>query len=80
MENEGLLRIIVLAVGLGLFHWALVPITLERLFSTPKVIGSRGMWALAIVALTCVGSLAYLLINPDPEDEKRFNTECCRDR
>ncbi|MDM8000511.1 MAG: hypothetical protein QUS33_11075 [Dehalococcoidia bacterium] len=80
MESEGLIRILVFAVGLGLFHWALVPVMLERLFSRPKVVGSRGLWALAIVTLTCVGSLLYLLVHPDPDDESSLNRECCRGR
>ena len=69
MEREALVRVIVLAVGLGVIHWAVVPMVLERLFSRPKVFGSRAVWGLAIVSLTCVGSLAYLLVHPDPENE-----------
>jgi uncharacterized membrane protein YwzB len=80
MENEALVRIIVLAVGLGIIHWAVVPMVLERLFSRPKVVGSRALWGLAIVGLTCVGSLAYLLIHPDPEKETDLDRECCRDK
>ena len=80
MEREAVLRIVVLAVGLALIHWAVVPMVLERLFCRPKVIGSRFIWGVAIVSLTCVGSLAYLLIHPDPEDEAGLDRECCRDR
>jgi len=80
MEKEALVRILVLAVGLGVIHWAMVPIMLERLFSRPKVLGSRAMWGLAIVTLTCVGSLAYLVVHPDPENETGINRETCRDR
>ena len=80
MEREALVRVIVFAVGLGVIHWAVVPMVLERLFSRPKVLGSRTMWGLAIVVLTCVGSLAYLVVHPDPEDERSLDRECCRDR
>jgi uncharacterized membrane protein YwzB len=78
MEREALLRIIVLAVGLGVIHWAVVPMVLERLFSRPKVVGSRALWGIAIVCLTCVGSLAYLLVHPDPDNTKDFDREACR--
>ncbi len=80
MENEALVRILVVAVGLGVIHWAMVPMMLERLFSRPKVLGSRAMWGLAIVTLTCVGSLAYLVVHPDSEEEKGLDRECCRNR
>lgn len=78
METEALVRILVLAVGLGVIHWAVVPMVLERLFSRPKVVGSKAIWGVAIVCLTCVGSLAYLLVHPDAEDEKGVGRECCR--
>ena len=69
METEALVRIIAFAVGLGVIHWAVVPMVLERLFSRPKVVGSKFLWGVAIVSLTCVGSLAYLLVHPDAESE-----------
>ena len=69
MERDALVRIIAFAVGLGIIHWAVVPMVLERLFTRPKVVGSRALWGIAIVTLTCVGSLAYLLVHPDPENE-----------
>jgi uncharacterized membrane protein YwzB len=69
MEREALVRIIAFAVGLGVIHWAVVPMVLERLFSRPKVVGSKFLWGVAIVSLTCVGSLAYLLVHPDGENE-----------
>ena len=80
MENEALLRIIVLAVGLGIIHWSVVPMVLERLFSRPKVFGNRALWGIAIVCLTCVGSLAYLLVHPDAENETGLDKEYYRQR
>jgi uncharacterized membrane protein YwzB len=80
MEREAVVRIIVLAVGLGVVHWAFVPMVLERLFSRPKVAGSRALWGLAIVSLTCVGSLVYLLVHPDPDNETGLDGECCRNK
>jgi hypothetical protein len=79
MEREVVVRIIALAVGLGLIHWAVVPMVLERLFCRPKVLGSRALWGVAIVSLTCLGSLAYLLVHPDVENETGLDREGCRD-
>ena len=80
MESEALIRVIVFSVGLGLIHWAMVPVTLERLFSRPKVVGSKALWAVAIVCLTCVGSLAYLLMHLDAEVESGLDRQCYRYR
>jgi len=80
MESEALVRVIAFAVGLGVIHWAVVPMVLERLFSRPKVVGSRALWGVAIVCLTCVGSLAYLLVHLDAENETGLDGERCRDR
>jgi hypothetical protein len=79
MEREVVVRIIALAVGLGLIHWAVVPMVLERLFCRPKVLGSRALWGVAIVSLTCLGSLVYLLVHPDVENETGLDREGCRD-
>ena len=78
MEREAVVRIIALAVGLGIIHWAFVPMVLERLFCRPKVFGSRALWGVAIVSLTCLGSLAYLLVHPDVENEADLERECYR--
>jgi hypothetical protein len=78
MEREAVVRIVVLAVGLGIIHWTVVPLALERLFSRPKVLGSRALWGVAIVSLTCLGSLAYLLVHPDVENETDLDRECYR--
>jgi uncharacterized membrane protein YwzB len=75
METEAIVRIVALAVALGIIHWALVPITLERLIDRPKVVGSKALWGAAIVFLTCLGSLAYLLVHPDTESETETSRE-----
>ena len=80
METEALTRIMVLAVGLGIIHWTVVPMALERLFDRPKVIGSKFLWGVAIVSVTCLGSLVYLLLHPDEENDAGLKRECCRDR
>ncbi len=70
MELEFLLRVVSLAVILGLAHWALVPMALEDLVVRQRVVGGRkGLWALAILFVTCLGSLAYLLIHPEIRTE-----------
>ena len=69
METEAIVRIVALAVALGIVHWSLVPMALERLVDRPKVVGSKAIWGLAIVFVTCLGSLSYLLVHPDTESE-----------
>jgi uncharacterized membrane protein YuzA (DUF378 family) len=70
MESEAILRIILLIVVLGIVHWGLVPMALENLVARRRVIGGRkGPWALAILFITCLGSLLYLLIHPETQDQ-----------
>jgi uncharacterized membrane protein YwzB len=75
METDAIVRITVLAIALGIIHWALVPITLERLIDRPKVVGNKALWGAAIVFATCLGSLAYLLVHPDTESEAETSRE-----
>jgi uncharacterized membrane protein YwzB len=75
METEAIVRIVALAVALGIMHWALVPITLERLIDRPKVVGSKALWGAAIVFATCLGSIAYLLVHPDTESKTETSRE-----
>ncbi len=79
METEAIVRITVLAVALGIIHWALVPMTLERLIDRAKVVGSKALWGAAIIFLTCLGSLSYLLVHPDSDKETEAARECCGD-
>jgi len=70
MELEAMWRVVSLAVVLGIVHWTLVPIALEDLFERQRVIGGRrGPWALTILFITCLGSLFYLLIHPEIQDQ-----------
>jgi uncharacterized membrane protein YwzB len=75
METEAIVRIVALAAALGIMHWALVPITLERLIDRPKVVGSKALWGAAIVFATCLGSIAYLLVHPDTESKTETSRE-----
>ena len=79
METDAIVRITVLAIALGIIHWALVPMTLERLIDRPKVVGNKALWGAAIVFATCLGSLAYLLVHPDSDKKTEAARECCGD-
>jgi|GEM_PF-986975 len=81
MESEVILRIVLLLAALGIVHWGLVPVALENLFSRQRVVGGhKGLWGMAIVFLTCVGSLSYLLIHPEVEKETAPERQDCWDR
>lgn len=81
MENEAILRIVILLAGLGIVHWGLVPLALGSLFSRENVPGwQRALWGMGIVFLTCIGSLAYMLVHPERETETARQTETYWDR
>ncbi|RLC93184.1 MAG: hypothetical protein DRI39_06540 [Chloroflexi bacterium] len=70
MEAEVLWPIVALAVALGLAHWGLVPMALEDLVARRRVIGGlKAPWLLAILFVTCLGSLLYLVAHPELEKE-----------
>ena len=55
-------------VLLGLIHWMLVPLELRALVERRQVIGGRkAPWAVAIVFITCLGSLLYLIFHPQTQ-------------
>lgn len=57
-----ILKIIVLSF----IHWMLVGFALKALVERKRVIGGKkAPWAVAIIFLTCVGSLLYLIIHPN---------------
>lgn len=71
MDLEMILKIVLL----GLVHWALVPIAMGRLFQRQGLLGRmRGVWALSILFVTCVGPLFYLILHelvPQPQTQTR---------
>lgn len=57
-------------VLLALIHWMLVPLALQALIERRRVIGGRkAPWAVAIVSITCLGSLLYLIFHPQTQTE-----------
>ena len=70
MGVEYALRIVLL----GIAHWILAGFLLSDLASRKKVLGSKALWALIIIFITCFGSLLYLLFHPQvlsPEYQDR---------
>lgn len=56
-----LLKIFVIAF----VHWITVPIALGKLADRKNLVNrSKTLWAIAIIFLTCVGPLMFLVINP----------------
>ncbi|MBA7698358.1 hypothetical protein ES703_107035 [subsurface metagenome] len=63
-------------VLLGLIHWMLVPLALQALIQRQRVLGGRkAPWAVAIVFITCLGSLLYLIFHPQTQTEAHTQTE-----
>ena len=55
---------------LGFIHWMLVPLALQALIERRRVFGARkAPWAIAIIFLTCIGSLLYLMFHPQTQIE-----------
>jgi hypothetical protein len=69
MEMELIMKIFFL----GIVHWILVPIAMTKLIDRQGALGRlKGLWAPAILFLTCVGPLAYLIIHelvPRPQTQ-----------
>lgn len=72
------LEMIVKIVLLGLIHWALVPIALKGLLERKRVLGGRkGLWALPIVFITCLGPLSFLILDelyPQPQTQVDYDS------
>ena len=63
-------------VLLSLIHWVLVPLALQALIQRRQVLGGRkAPWAVAIVFITCLGSLFYLIFHPQTQTESQTQTE-----
>ena len=57
-------------VLLALIHWMLVPLALQALIEKRRVMGGRkAPWAVAILSITCLGSLLYLIFHPQTQTE-----------
>jgi hypothetical protein len=53
-------------VLLAFIHWMLVPLALKALIERKHVLGGKkAPWAVAIIFLTCIGSLIYLTVHPN---------------
>ena len=73
MELEWILRLVLF----GILHWVLAIMLLQDLASRQRVLGGRkAPWAIAIVLVTFLGSLLYLLCHPqifrDGNDKDKF--------
>lgn len=74
MEANAVL--VIKVVLLGLIHWALVLIALQTLVERPRVVGGKkAPWAVAIILVTCLGSLLYLIFHPQLQKEAKPQTE-----
>jgi hypothetical protein len=70
------ITLIVKVILLGFIHWMLVPFALKALVGRKHVVGGKkAPWAVAIIFLTCVGSLIYLIFHPTFGMEAETQTE-----
>lgn len=62
---------LILKVALfSLMHWLLVSLALGNLVETQQVLGRRkAPWVAAIVLLTCLGPIFYLMLHPAPQTQ-----------
>ena len=61
MNSELIIRIVLL----GIVHWVLAILLIQDLVSRKHVLGGRKWpWALAILLVTFLGSVVYLLCHP----------------
>ncbi len=61
MQTEWIFRLVLF----GMLHWVLAIMLLQDLGARKRVLGHRKWpWALAIMFVTFLGSIAYLLCHP----------------
>jgi len=69
VETDFILKL----VFFGLAHWLLVPFALESLIARDRVLGGhKAPWAIAIIFFTCFGSLFYLMLHPQPANQRNY--------
>lgn len=74
MEIDAIL--ILKIVLLGIIHWMLVPLALQALINKKHVLGGRkAPWAIAIIFVTCLGSLLFLICNPQMQTQTESSTQ-----
>ena len=63
-------------IAIGLLHWILVFKALRSLIERKNVLGGKKTpWALAIIFITCIGPILFLLLNPVAADQIETKTE-----
>ena len=68
--------LIVKIVLLGIIHWTLVPLALQALINRNQVLGGRkAPWAIAIIFVTCLGSLLFLICHPQMQTQTKSRTQ-----
>ena len=68
--------LIVKIVLLGIIHWTLVPLALQALINRNQVLGGRkAPWAIAIIFITCLGSLLFLICHPQMQTQTKSSTQ-----
>jgi hypothetical protein len=70
------ITLILKVILIAFINWALVPFALKALVERKHVLGGKkAPWAVAIIFLTCAGSLLYLIFHPNFGVETETRTE-----
>ena len=68
--------LIVKIIIIGIIHWTLVPLALQALVNRKQVLGRRkAPWAIAIIFITCLGSLLFLICHPQIQTQTQSHTQ-----
>ena len=80
LETKIVLWFVLVGLAVALLHWKMAFESIEDLISRERVVGPwKAPWAVAIIFLTCVGSLVYMTAHPDigtqsqPEDDRGYD-------